>query len=281
MAEQFQQTATAAGAGSAVACSGAVLIGGGQEKNSLCTVGGTPAASPVTVGGSQFDAGAGQAGVMYEIVPVGYVWAAGDYVVRLNVTSANANITWTGTFICRLNSANVNQATIGSLTGQTTSLSATGVKTHTVSGSAQTPTAGDKIYAVLVFNSGGANQSFACQFDQLIDTPLVMPVSITPGVADLLMAGAAPTVEESQTPVEITPSVAALVIQGIAPEVLQANLITPQVGTLVANGIAPTVQEGSGDADVEITVPIGALIAAGQAARLGFSVITPTARKYQ
>src|SRR5262245_17206206 len=132
MAIIYAQTGTAAGAGSAVACSGGTLIGGGQEKNSLCTIGGT-AGGAVTVGGSQLDAETNQAGVMFEIVPTSSaVWSSGNFTVRLNVTTANANVTWTGTFICRLNSSNVSQATIGSLTGQTTSLSPTGVKTHTV-----------------------------------------------------------------------------------------------------------------------------------------------------
>src|SRR5262245_22125352 len=142
MAATYAQTATVAPAGSAVACSGGVLIGSGQEQDCLCSIGGTAAGSAVTVGGSAFDAGAGQAGVMYEIQPgSSAAWNSGNWTVRLNVTTANANITWTDTYICRLNSSNVSQATIGSLTGQSTSLGTTGVKTHTVSGSSQTPAA--------------------------------------------------------------------------------------------------------------------------------------------
>src|SRR4029434_1901476 len=186
MAVIYAQTATVAPAGALVACSGAVLIGGGQEQECLCTVGGT-AGGAVVVGGSQFDAGAGQAGVMFEIAPTNTIWAAGSWTVRLNVTTLNTTVTWTDTYICRLNSANVSQATIGSLTGQTTSLSTTRVKTHTgtgaarnpatrvqahtVTGAAQTPAAGDKVYIVLVFNCTGANQTLGVTFNQNIDSP--------------------------------------------------------------------------------------------------------------
>src|SRR4030095_14560349 len=183
MAVIYAQTATAAPAGALVACSGAVLIGGGQEQECLCTVGGT-AGGAVVVDGSQFDAGAGQAGVMFEIAPTNTIWAAGSWTVRLNVTTLNTTVTWTDTYICRLNSANVSQATIGSLTVQTTSLSTTGVKTHTVTGAAQTPAAGDKVYIVLVFNCTGANQTLGVTFNQNIDSPFEVPTPLTPAFSD-------------------------------------------------------------------------------------------------
>src|SRR4029453_16424859 len=183
MAVIYAQTATVAPAGALVACSGAVLIGGGQEQECLCTVGGT-AGGAVVVGGSQFDAGAGQAGVMFEIAPTNTIWAAGSWTFRLNVTTANATVTWTDTYICRLNSANVSQATIGSLTGQTTSLSTTGVKTHTVTGAAQTPAASDKVYIVLVFNCTGANQTLGVTFNQNIDSPFEVPTPLAPTFSD-------------------------------------------------------------------------------------------------
>jgi hypothetical protein len=170
----YHQTATAAGAGKIAACSGATPIGT-QAQTSTATIGGTSGGA-VTVGGTQFDIGTNLAAVYMEIDPAaGDQWKAGNYVVRLNVTTLNANITWTGTYICRLNSSNVSQATIGSLTGQTTSLGSTGVKTHTVSGAAQTPAAGDKIYIVCVFSVVTSNnQSFGWTPNQDIDTPLVV-----------------------------------------------------------------------------------------------------------
>ena len=189
MAIIYNQTANLA-AVEAVSCSGAVLMGGGQEQSSLCSVGGTPAGSPVVVGGSQFDAGAGQAGVMFEIVPpAGTVWAAGNWTVRLNVTTGSAAAcTWTGTFLCRHNSSNVNQGSFGSLTGQTTAINTTGVKSHVVSGSSQTPSAGDKVYIVLVFSSPSANQQFSVQFDQAIDSPFTSTTSLTADKGSMSLA---------------------------------------------------------------------------------------------
>lgn len=99
-------------------------------------------------------------------------WPAGNWVVRLNVTSANANLQWDACYICRCNSSGVSQGTVGSLTGQGISLGTTGVKSMTVSGSAQSAAATDRWYIVLVLKSTSAGiQSCAFHSDQLIDTP--------------------------------------------------------------------------------------------------------------
>jgi hypothetical protein len=84
------------------------------------------------------------------------------------------NLTLSSVFICRVNSADVNQATIGSATGLGISLGTTGVKTVNVTGTAQTPNVGDYINIVMVYTNGAmTSQSFQFQPTQLIDTPLI------------------------------------------------------------------------------------------------------------
>lgn len=110
------------------------------------------------------------------IVPASTNWAAGDWTVRYNVSSANMNMTWVATYICRVSSTCVNQATIGSLTGQSISLGTTGVKSMTVSGSAQTPGATDKIVIMFVFTNGAMTaQSWgASAISANIDSPFTV-----------------------------------------------------------------------------------------------------------
>ncbi len=155
-------------------CSGQILAATPQSKQA--TSGGTPGSTPATVtviGQSNL-----RAAIMFESAvgePGDTTWETGNYVVRLNVTTAFPNAsTWDSTYVCRCNSAGVNQATVGSLTGQTTDLATTGVKTHTVSGSSQSANAGDRIYIVLVLKQGSQNpQNLSFTPDQAIDTPIV------------------------------------------------------------------------------------------------------------
>ena len=51
------------------------------------------------------------------IVPSGATWASGTWTIRFRVSSGNMSLTWDTAHICRVNSSNVNQATIGSATG--------------------------------------------------------------------------------------------------------------------------------------------------------------------
>lgn len=226
MAIVYAQTASLASV-EVVMCSGGVLMGGGQEQSSLCSKGGTPASSPVVVGGSQFDAGAGQAGVMFQIVPpAGTGWAAGTWTVRLNVTTGSAAAcTWTDTYVCRTNSSDVSQATIGSLTGQSIAINTTGVKSMNVTGSAQTPSAGDKVYIVLLFNSPSANQQFSVQFNQNIDSPFTETVSLTANKATLAFSPNSASVfreallADRNTALAFTGKVAAFEIIAGVPEI--------------------------------------------------------------
>ena len=150
------------------------------ESRKQCEVGGTAGSTPVTV--TLVKNAMTNNKIQFEcIVGTGKNWGAGNWTIRLNITTANSNITWTGTFICRINSSCVSQETIGSLTGQTTSLGTTGVKTHTVSGSAVTPGAGDKVMVILRFtNSDNMNsQAFGYTPNQNIDAPFAVLNSVT------------------------------------------------------------------------------------------------------
>ena len=173
MATNYQQEDTVAVCGTVAVCSGKTLAD--TPIGRLCVEGGTAG-----VGTPQVQSTAGEldrAAVMFEMQPAnGGTWGAGDYVIRLNIVTANSNATWIAAFVCRLNSACVNQETIGSLTGQSISLGSTGVKTMTVSGSAVTPADNDKVYIVLVvdFAADHGNVAFNFTPDQLIDTPIVV-----------------------------------------------------------------------------------------------------------
>jgi hypothetical protein len=173
MGIQLQQTDTVAVDGAIAACSGASA--GGTIDNRQATSGGTPGtvAHLLSLSGTppnrlaHFESAANEPNLTN--------WPAGKYVVRLNVTAANVGgMNWSETWICRVNSSGVNQATVGSLTGQSIPLNTTGVKTMTVDGSQQNAAASDRIYIVLVFN-GSSGDHFSYTPDQMIDTMLAPP----------------------------------------------------------------------------------------------------------
>ncbi len=101
-------------------------------------------------------------------------WEAGDYVVRINVTTARSNSQWTETYICERTSGGTFN-TVASLTGQTTSLGATGVKTHTVNRATDyTAGSASTIYIVVVISDTNAHgqSKVGITPDQNIDTPI-------------------------------------------------------------------------------------------------------------
>jgi hypothetical protein len=103
-----------------------------------------------------------------------YTVPAGNWVIRLNVTTFNAAIDWTDTYVCRVNSSGVSQSTIGhDNTVQT--LDTNKVYSATVSGSADTPSAGDRIYIVLGLhkNTPTGTTNVTYKPNQTIDTPMV------------------------------------------------------------------------------------------------------------
>jgi hypothetical protein len=178
----YQQTDTI-GIKNDFACDGAVPSPGHTRQELVMRQGGASgtAENLITINQS-----ATQVGVTY-ISPVndpGFTsWQAGNWVVRFNVDPADTDpsIKWDGTCIFVVNSSGTtNKATVGSLTGQAIDLSTAGVKTMTISGSAQTVLGTDRVYIELVFhnNNAGADNNLMFFADQKNDTPLVVP----PGV---------------------------------------------------------------------------------------------------
>lgn len=116
----------------------------------------------------------------------GVSWNAGTWTWRLNITTANMNLTLGEVYLCRVNSSDVNQATIGSATGLGISLSSTGVKSGTISGSSQSPSAGDYVSVVLVFtNTAMTGQQADCTLNQNIDSPFTAAAGIPNKIVQL------------------------------------------------------------------------------------------------
>lgn len=170
----FGQKQTATLCGPQVACYGGYM--GVQTYDRRCeTIGfaGAPGTAECGMPNGETE----WACVFWEITPGATYsqWAAGDYVVRCNITTANSAITWEHTYICRLDLNCIALETIGSLTGQAISLATTGVKTMTVAGALiASPASTDHIYIVCVFgNTGAGSATFGVRGNQNIDTPLV------------------------------------------------------------------------------------------------------------
>jgi len=149
MAFSYTPTSTA-GAAVAAYCSG-LTVDSGPIARKAVTGGTADTAETVTIAASATNL----IEYGYEIDPTATtVWAGGTWTINLNVTTAAATgTTWSEVYICRLNSSNVNQATIGSNTSVGVSVTSTGNKSTTVTGSAQTPNPGDKVYIVLAFTN--------------------------------------------------------------------------------------------------------------------------------
>lgn len=123
-------------------------------------------------------------------------WDAGTWTIRLNITTGNSNLTIEDVCVRRLNSSDVDQGSIGALTAQAVTASA-GVKTFNVSGSSQTPGAGDKVLITLTVSnaSGQMNQQFSWTPDQDIDTPFTVEAPVpAPNVSDTITPAEAVTV---------------------------------------------------------------------------------------
>jgi hypothetical protein len=102
------------------------------------------------------------------------VFPAGDYVMRLNVTSAaaSAGTLWRRFYVCRVTAAGTNVATLASATSQTTALNSTGVKTNTVTQAADSlGNNTDRVFIVLAIQAN-ATDTVTITPDQMVDTPL-------------------------------------------------------------------------------------------------------------
>lgn len=170
----FTQTASVMTCAKGDFCGGVSDAVNGVAKQAL--IGGAPSAVPINIPVQAGDVG--HTYVWFECqLPEGSVWNAGTWTVRLDVTTANANISWEGASVCRVSSGCVSQATIGFHGFIGINLGSTGVKASGVVGSAQTPSSGDKVIICLQFaNSLGSIQSFQFTPDVNIDSPFDGPI---------------------------------------------------------------------------------------------------------
>jgi hypothetical protein len=287
VAKSFQQTDTAPACATTAACSGAAIA---NIAELLCSEGGTPGESA-----DSFGAGAGssnQACVFWELAPDdGDSWDAGDYVVRINVTSGNSSLTWVATYVCRLNSSCVNQETIGNLTGQAIGLGSTGVKSMTVAGSAVAPAAGDKIYIVCVFDSAGAHGNNTAQLvpDQLIDTPLTAAAAgqgSTPDPAIATAAAIDPAVTAGGVSATPDPAVATATAvdpsasagggeQEATPEPAVSTATAPDPSTTIGGVSSSPAPVAASASAVGPSVTIGGVSAVPDPATAAFTAIDP------
>lgn len=106
-------------------------------------------------------------------------WDAGDYVIRLNVTTGRTATQWVATYICERTSGGTYNA-VASLTGQTTAMTA-GTQTMTVNRATNyTAAATSTIYIVCVFQGpahGGSDVGITPSL--VIDTPIDDGVAAT------------------------------------------------------------------------------------------------------
>lgn len=181
----LNQTLKANLSGAISACSGATVSS--APAFNVATFNGTP-------GG--FDSwhtdalAVNKACVMWETAagePGSTSWDAGNWVVPLNVINGNPAVTWTGTYICRIDANGNTLATVGSLTGQSISLNVTNtLLSMTIPGSFQDASLTDRIYIVLTFsNSGAGFGGVLIKCDQQITTPICQAPSSATLLSDV------------------------------------------------------------------------------------------------
>lgn len=170
----FQQTDTAPACTAAAFCSGRSL-GGADETEMQAEDGGTAGITADTFG----MAGSDSLVVVFTneiVVAAGVTWAAGTWTVRVDITKALTDFTFEEVHLCRVNSSCVSQASFGSLTAIGESVTA-GVHTFSVTGTAETPSAGDIVQIVHVMSHAGTMTKTAKYVpSQLVDSPFTAPV---------------------------------------------------------------------------------------------------------
>ena len=175
----FQETDTAAVCGQPNAfCSGQTSAASADARQAILGGAAGTVAHTVTMAASATDV----IGVNFEIPAAslaGLVWAAGQWTVRLHITTANLNVSLDSISICQVNNACASVSSIVSTqTGIGDPLNAT---THTVqfNGVAvPSPASTDTVQILLAFtNALASSQAFAYKADVLIDSPFgVVPI---------------------------------------------------------------------------------------------------------
>ena len=247
----------------------------------------------VTIEGSDTGAASLQVGMQWNAITVGRTtWDAGDWIVRLNVSDGNPNVSWQEAHICRVNTSNVVQETIASVTGLNILMSLASTKTVTMTtvGSA-TALSTDKILWTLVFQkSTSATATFKYKSNKNLASPIIkareepVPVAgvagaslspilgLTPGVAASSFGAAAAT---SSPGVLSKPVGVAGVVTGLGAVVSTPGPISVSMGVAGIDALAvpPSKLEAPGGAP-----PASRIISAGTEAGADISSVVTAAR---
>lgn len=170
MAIDYPQTQTAAPCGVIQACAPVAPAADADAVEAAVggTAGGTELACGVAPGASELCFAAQLA------IADDTSLDAGDLTTRLNITTAQGDLTLEEIYVCRLSAACASQETLGSVTGLGLDISAGGVFSQVVTlaaASAHDP--GDSVYVAHVFANAHnhTTRSVAITPDQLISTP--------------------------------------------------------------------------------------------------------------
>lgn len=90
------------------------------------------------------------------VIPSGATWGSGTWVVPINFSNGDMNVTLQEVHVCRVNSSCTNQESLGSTTGIGYATNG-GETTVNVTGSSTTPTAGDRVLIVVAFSSNSSH----------------------------------------------------------------------------------------------------------------------------
>lgn len=105
-------------------------------------------------------------------VPGLTTWNAGNYRVRIAITTGNAQVTLHGVYVCRVNSLGVSIATVGKTDGLSIATLPISVIVVDVAGAVQTASAGDRLAIDVSFTrTATTGQSVGITPSQLIDVP--------------------------------------------------------------------------------------------------------------
>lgn len=243
MTTQWQQTDTTIFA--ALGCTP------GGANGVIASVGGTPGTGTTSIQGSS--SGVDEYLLAFVIQPSSATSApSGNYVMRLNITTANMNLTWTKIDLIEINGSCGTVQTLGTTSSLGISLGTTGVKSATITlGSPVSITSGNPLAFRLYFSNGAMSvQSAADTNNQLIDTPD-------------FAAGVAPSARDWYEQARAIPKRSPDPGRAVAILDLPVQFIVPASGTdaygLFESVPPPSIGRGRARSFIELTPPTQAV----------------------
>jgi hypothetical protein len=105
---------------------------------------------------------------------VDYACAGGNWTIRLNITTANTNVTWSGVYICAVDMVTTTSTTLGSATGLGISCGTTGVKSTTVNTVPHNLGVNESVIVIPLFDNTNSmsNASVAHDVNTIFDTTM-------------------------------------------------------------------------------------------------------------